>query len=185
MNVAQQLEAVRAELRDAQSQVAGLAGRVSDDVFTRRPKSGGWSASECIAHLTLTTEGYIPLLSAARRAIPEGAQVPSAYRMGFAAWLLWWILLPPARGYSRSRTLPAFVPGPAAPKAGTIAAFSRSQDALLAWTASVERVPLDRVIVTSPFNEKMKYNAYGALRVIAVHQRRHIWQAERATRGIP
>ncbi|HKS06732.1 MAG TPA: DinB family protein [Gemmatimonadaceae bacterium] len=185
MPVAQQLESLRAELRESQSAIASFAARVSDQDFSRRPPSGGWSAAECIAHLTLTTEGYIPLLSAARRKVPEGTALPSAYKMGFGAWLLWWILKPPARGYSRSRTLPAFVPGSAAPKAATLAAFDRSQEALLAWIASVERAPLNHMMLTSPFNEKMKYNAYGALRVIAVHQQRHIWQAERAARGIP
>ena len=48
-----------------------------------------------------------------------------------------------------------------------------------------EAVPLNRVMLTSPFNERLKYNAYAALRVLAAHQRRHIWQAERALRGIP
>jgi hypothetical protein len=185
MTVAQQLDAIRAELRDAQSAVARLASQVSDQEFVRRPPNGGWSAAECIAHLTLTTEGYIPLLSAARRAVPEGTPLPSSYRMGFAAWMLWWILKPPARGYSKSRTLPAFVPGSAAPKTATIAAFNRSQEALIAWIAGVERAPLNHMLVTSPFSEKMKYNAYGALRVIAVHQRRHLWQAERALQGLP
>lgn len=185
MTTAQQLDSVRAELRTSQSAIMALASRVSDQVFSRRPPSGGWSAAECIAHLTLTTEGYIPLLSAARRSVPEGTPVPPAYKMGFAAWLLWWILKPPARGYSRSRTMPAFVPGSTGSKAATVAAFDRSQEALLAWIASVERAPLNHMILTSPFNERMKYNAYGALRVIAVHQRRHIWQAERAAQGIP
>jgi hypothetical protein len=46
-------------------------------------------------------------------------------------------------------------------------------------------VPLNRVMVASPFNARLRYNAYAAYLVLASHQRRHIWQAERATRGIP
>ena len=33
------------------------------------------------------------------------------------------------------------------------------------------------VKVASPFNEKVKYNAYAALRIVLVHARRHLWQA--------
>lgn len=185
MSVAEQLAAVRTDLRANAERISQLASPITDDAFIRRPAGGGWSASECIAHLTLTTEGYIPLLAAARRSVPAGAPLPRSYGMGFAARTLWWILKPPARRFSVSRTLPEFVPNAAAPKAFTIAAFARSQDALLAWISSVASLPLDRMMITSPFNAKMRYNAYGALRVLAVHQQRHIWQAERAVKGVP
>jgi hypothetical protein len=146
---------------------------------------GGWAAAECIAHLTLTTDAYLPMLETARRSVSPGSRLPKKYPMGIGGRLLWWLLKPPARAGSRTRTLPAFIPEAAAPKADTMASFVASQDALLAWIESARELPMDAMVLTSPFNEKMRYNAYAALRVIAVHQARHLWQAERAARGIP
>jgi hypothetical protein len=37
--------------------------------------------------------------------------------------------------------------------------------------------------VPSPFVKGVGYSAYGSLRVLAAHQRRHLWQAARAARG--
>jgi hypothetical protein len=33
--------------------------------------------------------------------------------------------------------------------------------------------------VTSPFNASLRYSAYSALHILAAHERRHLWQAER------
>ena len=38
----------------------------------------------------------------------------------------------------------------------------------------------DKVKLVSPFNARLKYNALAAFRILAAHQRRHLWQAERA-----
>lgn len=181
-SVAEQLDRVRGELRDAQAAIVALGASVSDAQWTARPRSGGWSAAECIAHLTMTTEVYLRLLRTAVAAVPAGAPVPTRYRMGFGGWLLAKFLEPPAR--LRSKTIPAFIPEAAAPKAATLAAFAMSQDELLQWIDGAAHIALNRAMITSPFNERLKYNAYTALCVTTAHQRRHTWQAERATKGI-
>lgn len=181
--VAEQLERVRGELRRAQAAIVTLGASVTDAQWTARPKSGGWSAAECIAHLTMTTEVYLRLFNVAVAAVPAGAPMPTRYRMGFGGWLLAKFLEPPAR--MRSKTIPAFIPEATAPKAATLAAFAMSQDGLLTWIDRSAHVPLNHAMITSPFSERLKYNAYAALCVTTAHQRRHTWQAERATRGIP
>jgi hypothetical protein len=171
------------ELRDGQAAVERLAESAGDAAWITRPKSGGWSASECIAHLTLTTDAYLPLLDEALARVPAGAPLPARYRAGVVAWLLAKTLEPPARG--RTRTSPRFVPGGIAPRDESVAEFTKSQNALLAWLDGAAGVPLSLVTIASPFAKRIRYNAYAAYRVLAAHQRRHLWQAERAVRGIP
>jgi hypothetical protein len=183
MSVAEQLEGLRRDFSDALAGVERLAAAATDAQWVARPRSGGWSAAECIAHLTLTNRAYLPLFDAARAVIPAGAAVPGRYRRSLGGWLLEWSQEPPAR--SRFKTIPAFIPEAAAPKDVTVAAFAASQDALLKWVGQGERVPFNLMTITSPFNQRLKYNAYSALRVLASHQRRHLWQAERAVRGEP
>ncbi len=43
-----------------------------------------------------------------------------------------------------------------------------------------EGLALDQYLIASPFAKNMRYNLYSALVLIAVHERRHLWQAERA-----
>lgn len=183
MNVSEQIAEVHRGLESAESGIVRFADSVSDEVWTRRPPGGGWSAAECITHLTMTTDSYLKLFSAAQAGVPKGATLPARYGRGFGGRVLEWILEPPYR--TRSKTIAEFVPNSNAPKNETIASFTRSQKALLAWMKSVEAVPLDQMMITSPFNKNLKYNAYAALRVMAAHQRRHLWQAERAAQGIP
>lgn len=183
MTVREQLEKLRSDFRDARAKITHLADAAPDAQWSARPVGGGWSAAECITHLTMTTNAYLPLLEAARARVSTLAPLPARYRREFGAWLLEHFLEPPAR--MRSKTIGAFVPGAADPKADTIAALARSQDALLSWIDTAQHTALDHAMITSPFNERLRYNAYAALCVMAAHQRRHLWQAERATRGIP
>jgi hypothetical protein len=178
-----QVAGVRAALVEAQRQADALASSLSDAEWATRPPGGGWAAAECIAHLTLTTNAYIPMLDEAAAAVPRGSRPPAAFRRGLRAAFLEWILEPPSR--ARSKTLPAFVPTANAPRADAIAAFGESQRTLLAWIDDNATAALDRMIIPSPFNRSFRYNAYAALRILAAHQRRHLWQAARAARGIP
>ncbi len=182
MNIAEQMADVRRGLENAEASIARFADSVSDDAWTRRTPSGGWSPAECITHLTMTTDSYLTLFADAQKRVPTGAAQPRSYGRGLGGRLLEWILEPPYR--ARSKTIAAFVPNSNAPKSETMASFIRSQKALYAWMKSVEAMPLDQMVITSPFNEHLKYNAYAALRVIAAHQRRHLWQAERTVKGV-
>jgi hypothetical protein len=182
MNIGDQLAEVRRGLENAEANIVRFADSVGEEAWTRRPPNGGWSAAECITHLTMTTDSYLKLLSDARARVPSDAALPAKYSRGFGGRLLEWILEPPYR--ARVKTIAGFVPNSNAPKSETMGAFTRSQKALLSWMKAVESVPLDQVIVTSPFNKRVRYNAYAVLRIIAAHQRRHLWQAERAVKGI-
>jgi hypothetical protein len=183
MNTDEQIAEVRRGLENAEAGIVRLADSVRDDVWSRRPPGGGWSPAECVTHLTMTTDSYLKLLLDAQGRVPHGAVFPEKYTRGVGAALLEWILEPPYR--AKAKTIAAFVPNSSAPKAETVDAFRKSQRALYDWMASAASVPLNSIRVTSPFNASLRYNAYAALRVIAAHQRRHLWQAERASNGIP
>jgi hypothetical protein len=183
MNVVEQIAEVRRGLEEAESSIVRFADSVTDEAWIKRPPSGGWSPAECITHLTMTTDSYLKLFADAEARVRKDAALPPRFGRGVGGGLLEWILEPPYR--TRSKTLAAFVPNSRAPKVETMSSFVRSQKALYAWIDSVASMPLHQMMITSPFNKRLKYNAYSALRIIAAHQRRHLWQAERAARGIP
>jgi len=45
-------------------------------------------------------------------------------------------------------------------------------------TLMAEGRPLEDMRMVSPFDAKVKYNAYSCLVLLPRHQRRHLWQAE-------
>ncbi len=77
--------------------------------WAERPEPGRWSAAECVAHLNLTSEAYLPVIDgglARAERLPTGASV--RYRLDPVGWLLLASMAPWLR--MRVRTSAPFVP---------------------------------------------------------------------------
>jgi hypothetical protein len=79
----------------------------------------------------------------------------------------------------RTRTTAPFVPAGSEPRPQLLATFDRLQAEQLECVALADGRPIDRVMVPSPFNPRLRYNLYACLTILPRHQERHIWQAER------
>lgn len=177
-----QLKVLVDEFQAAQARLHRLAGTLTPDQWNRRPRPRTWSPAECVEHLNLTAQSFIPLLETAlAEARQLRAPAPTRYRRGFVGWLLWKTMPPPVR--FRVPTAQSFVPGADRPPAELLAEFDRLQEEQLRLTRESDGLPIDRVTVPSPFNAKARYNAFAALSILPAHQERHIWQAERAARS--
>jgi len=174
-----QLASIAAELRDARARLHHLVARVPGGAWDRRPHPDRWSAAECVEHLNLTTRAFLPLLDAALDAARAlGAPAPRRYRRDPVGWLLWRTMGPPVR--LRARTAAAFVPVAHPDPATALGDFDHLQDELLRRTAAADGLPIDRVRVPSPFDPRVRYNAFAALSILPRHQQRHLWQAAQA-----
>jgi hypothetical protein len=172
-----QLEEIAAELRAAEDRLRRLAERLPDERWGERPEPGRWSVGECVAHLNLTARAYLPILD---RGLAEasalGGGAPRRYRRELVGWLLWRTMGPPVR--FRTRTAAAFVPEGGLPPAGLRAEFSRLQAEQIRRVEAAAGLPIDRVRVTSPFAERVRYDLFSCLGLLPRHQHRHLWQAE-------
>jgi len=176
------LEELTAELdqaeRDLQSLVAGRdLGRL-----TEPPARGGWSIAECLEHLRITTEAFLPLLGEAVDGLPSIQGGPTTYRLDPVGALLVWLMEPPSR--MATKTPEAFTPRRGNLVEGFADHFSASQDRLKEFVGRCHGLRLTRTTIVSPFNASVRYSAYAALRIIAAHQRRHLWQARRVREQI-
>jgi hypothetical protein len=77
------------------------------------------------------------------------------------------------------KTPDTFVPPTIEPKEKVVVEYDVLQADLIAFLDEAADLALGKVKITSPFNEKIKYNAYSAFRLIPAHQRRHLCQAEK------
>ena len=179
-----QLNGVCTELDEATVRARKAVERVPSALVGRRPHQGSWSIAECIAHLTITTDAYIAVI---RPAIDRAREQHllhrgTTFRVEISARMLAWWLEPPYR--LKSKTLAAFVPEMEQP-ARALPDFVDRQQKLKVLVVEADGLALDRIRISSPFASQMRYSVYAAFRLIAVHQRRHLWQAERVAETMP
>jgi hypothetical protein len=181
-----QLNAIVADLHAAQRRVHALRQAVSPEAWIRRPAPTRWSPAECVAHLNLTSEAFLPLLRAGVEEARRRGRSVGRYRRDVFGWLIWRAVTP--TGTFKTKTATPFVPaGDLLPDALT-AKFDRLQEELIACVRASEGLPIDRVKIASPFASRVKYNVYAAMTIVARHEHRHLLQAEQAagvTRAAP
>jgi hypothetical protein len=174
-----QLQAVADEFTTARERLHRLAATVPAERWAERPSPEGWSPAECVAHLNLTSEAYLPLLrDALQRARARGGPAPARHRHGLIGWLLW-RTMGPGQGM-KVKTVASMVPNADAPRGRMLAEFERLQDEQIALVGQADGLPVSKVKIPSPFAARMKYDAYSALTILPRHQHRHLDQAERA-----
>ena len=176
--VSPELAHVKQELLDARERARRLSEGLSETLWGTTPGPGRWSIAECVIHLNITSERFIPIVDdAIRDGRERGVWANASPRRDFMGWLLAKTLEPPYR--LRLRTTAPFVPARIEPMSDVLERFDYLQGELLVRIDRAQGLSLERLRVVSPFNAKVKYNLYSALRLIPVHQRRHLWQAER------
>lgn len=172
-----------AELREWEHQfqqmkldVVGLVDGLTDAQFNWRPEPGRWSIGECLDHLNVTAERYLPLMTAAmedarrRQLVGRG---PFRYGM-FESWFVR-TMEPPAK--RRFRAPKVFQPEGRLTRAEIVAAFQQRQTDYVAALHAADGVDLRRAKVTSPTSRLFKTSLGQSFALMAAHQRRHLWQA--------
>ena len=177
-----QLEEIATQFDRARERLHRVVSAVPRERWSVRADPARWSVAECVAHLNLTGGWYVPLLqNALAEARALGERAPRRYRRDPAGWLVSVFVGPTPRmgrgALGRARTAAAFVPSGDLPRETVLAEFDRLQTEQIALTRAAEGLPIHRVRITSPFNAKLRYNAYSAFVLLPRHQERHINQA--------
>jgi DinB superfamily len=172
-----QLQAVIDEFLSAQERLHRLKRTVPEPEWTRRADPKRWSMAECIGHLNLTAEAYLPLLwGAIQRGQGLGRSSRRRYSRDPIGWFLWRIVGPPVR--HRTQTIASFMPAANAPLPALLAEFDRLQTAQVDCVRAADGLELGRMWITSPFDRRIRYNAYSCFTILSRHEHRHLWQAE-------
>jgi hypothetical protein len=171
-----QIAGIVSEFESASRRLHALAGRLSADDWRRRPGPDRWSPVECLAHLNLTSEAFLPLLrDGIDRARREGGPAPRSYHRDVMGWLLWRAVSTP--GWFKAKTTAPFVPSADRPPAEVVADFDRLQALQIACARDADGLAVHRIRIRSPFNSRIAYSVYSALTILPAHQHRHLWQA--------
>jgi hypothetical protein len=174
-----QLAGLVRQLDDCSRQAAAVVEGLVPEQLARRPAPESWSIAECIAHLTLSNTPFPPLLTAAcAEAHRAGLVGAGPFKADLMGRLLKWTLEPPPRLKIKARA--PFQPVRIEPVERVLPDFLAVQEQLVACVRAAAGLAIDKVKVVSPVDGRVKYNAFAALQIAAAHERRHLWQAERA-----
>jgi hypothetical protein len=150
-----------------------IAGRAEAELTTS-PGANSWSVAQCLDHLAKTTNAFLRPISEAVSRAPRLAK-NRRLQIGPITRMLIQALEPPYKLHFK-------VLAPIAPSHHRIepawSAFAESQDLLTKTAQSTIGLAIDRMRIESPVYARLNYNVYGALRMLAAHQRRHLWQME-------
>lgn len=183
----QVLQPQLAKLTDQLVEVSELAQRLVEgllpDQLRLRPEPERWSIAECLTHLSLCSEVFVDLIDSACLEAREKQQLGTGpFKMDKMAKLLNWTLKPPAR--IKARTTEKFEPANISVPEDALPRFLTLQGELGKAIEKANGLDLNKVIVTSPFSKRLKYNLFSCFVLIVTHELRHLWQAEQVKRQL-
>ena len=169
-------EKLRLEILDSIGRARELV-RKSGEGIRKQPEEGGWSAAECLEHLTLTTESFTRKL---RRAIDETTTRPAREREEhtWAGRIYLWFVEPPV--WRKISTTAKFVPTAPVSRDVLLARFEKAHRELIQLIEETDVIDRIRVKVPAPAWKRLRISLLDALAALCAHDRRHLWQAERA-----
>lgn len=172
-----QLALVKEDLLYARERARAVCKGLDAHTWVARPAPNDWAIGECITHLNITSERFIPLFDdAIRDGRARKLEANGPYGKGLIGWALVRFSEPPYR--IKTTTAAAFIPVTVEPMTDTLERFDYLQLEVQVRIDRAAGLALDRLRLASPFDSRIKYNLYAAFCLLAAHQRRHLWQAE-------
>lgn len=174
---ARSLAELRSQFRQIADRASAAFGEMDEAVLVRRPVPERWSAAENLMHLNLSVDQFFPIW---REALTGMARTPrDNYRLDFWGRVVIWLLEPPPR--FRLASAPKAAPVSAQDPPGVaLREFLTRQEQMLEMLDAAVGLALDEVKMRSPFDSRVRYSIWSSFCVTAAHERRHLWQAERA-----
>jgi hypothetical protein len=173
-----QLDAIRKQLDACSARATSMVESFTPEKLKQRPANGGWSATECVAHLTLSAGEFFDKDLLDLSGLPSSTE---DYKADFKGRMLAWFLEPPYR--MKAKALDSTTPVNADPNK-ILPDFLAIQARLQSKLAECHGVAIDQKKIASPFNEKIAYNIYSFFLITCAHERRHLWQAEQVIKNL-
>ena len=156
----------------AQALVSGL----TEEQLNWQPSPDAWSVGQCLEHLCIMTEKYLPAMAAA---LEGKADAPvEDIRPG---WLSRWFLKNFVEPSLEGKKVPA--PGKIQPgsrvSVGVIERFLASNKACRELIVRARRKDVNRIRFWNPLAPGVRFSVGVGFEIIASHEQRHMLQADR------
>jgi hypothetical protein len=173
-----------AELKSADGRAESVAKGLTPTQLNWSAGGGAWGIGQCLDHLRLTNESYLGAISAALEVAPRG-KAEEIHLGGFSRWFVR-KFIEPNPGGARARAPKKILPAPQ-PRPDVLEAFLRSNEVVRGLVARAGEYDVNRIRFRNPFVPLLRFTVGAGLEIVAKHQSRHLFQAERvrALAGFP
>lgn len=178
-----QLQEYADHFRQAQADAHRVADGLTDEQFNWKPSEKGWSVAECIAHLNVVAEAYLPVFQAK---ISEGGPSGNGpYTYGFVSRMFTNAVRPGSRPIPTGNPMNPNKGGQRSgfDKESTLATLDRTTDEYVAVCEALEGMDYSAMKVRSPFLSLMRLPIGAFVDAMGLHAIRHAQQAERVTQS--
>ena len=173
------LQSLRDQIDAADRAGAALAAAVSDEQFHWRPHEGrGWSIAQCLEHLAIMNRHYA---AAVRKGVDDGRQRnlrrTEPGRSTFFGQRFIASMEPPVKMKMKA---PRVGRSPQnRPRDEIVRSYHESHEIIRRLIDDAADVDLTRATFQNPFIPFIRMRVVTGLGVLAAHDRRHLWQADR------
>ncbi|HWZ43409.1 MAG TPA: DinB family protein [Candidatus Saccharimonadales bacterium] len=168
------------ELTASDESAKELVAGLNPEQLNWHPAPGAWSVGQCLEHLCITNEGYLPVISASLAGRPSAA-VQEITPGWFARWFIR-SFIEPTPQTKRASAPKKIAPGVRV-ELSVLDRFLRGNQAVRELVRHAGQYDVNHIRFSSPFIPLLRFTVGSALQIIAGHQRRHLLQAERARRS--
>ena len=164
------------ELDTADQRAKELAQELTPLQLNWKPSQGAWSVGQCLEHLRVTNEVYLPAITASLQARPLSA-VQDITPGWFGRWFIRNYIEPSPQS-KRARAPKKVAPGTRIDP-HILDLFLTSNQATRELVRRASNYDVNRIRFKNPFIPMLRFTVGTGLEIVSRHQRRHLLQAER------
>lgn len=165
-----------AELDASDQRAKELVTGLTTEQLNWHPQPGAWSIGQCLEHLCIGNELYLPAMSGALAGKPVFA-VQEVTPGWFGRWFIKSYIEPSPQS-KRARAPKKIVPA-ARVELSVLDRFLRSNQALREFVRHAGAYDVNRIRFRNPLVPVIHFTVGTGLQVISRHEHRHLLQAER------
>lgn len=164
------------ELNAADERAIALAKTLTPEQLNWKPGPSEWSVGQCLEHLYITNEVYLPAMS--NSLVDRPLAVVQEITPGFFG--RWFIrnYIEPSSQTRRARAPKAITPGSHV-EPSILERFLRSNGQVRELVHRARNYDVNHVRFKNPFVGLLRFTVGTGLEIVSKHQRRHLLQAER------
>ena len=172
------------ELEAADRRAESVATGLSAEQLNWPPRQGAWSIGQCLEHLHIANEVYLPAISAALEGRPHGTV--QEVSLGWFSRRFIRNYIAPSPGGKRARA-PKKIEPPKHVEPVILETFLRSNEAARGLVRRASEYDVNHIRFKNPFIPMLRFTIGAGLEIVAKHQSRHLLQAEgvRQSVGFP
>jgi hypothetical protein len=163
------------ELDAADRRAERLAEALTSEQLNWRPRPDAWSVGQCLQHVCVFNEVYLPAISTA---LERGrrARVQEITPDWFARWFMRKYVEPSSE--SRRTRAPRKIEPDKQVESSILESFLRSNQIAREVIYRAGDYDVNHIRFTNPFIPVLRFTAGTGLEIVSKHQRRHLLQAE-------